>query len=122
MNLTYIFISHDLSVGRHIADTIAVMYLGKIVEIADTDNIYNHAGHPYTRALLSAIPVPDPEACRDRIILKGELPSVENPPQGCRFNTRCDHARDICRAREPALLADRNNPDHMIACHFPGIQ
>ena len=119
MGLTYIFISHDLSVVRHVADKIAVMYLGKIVEMADTDDIYNHARHPYTRALLSAIPVPDPEACRDRIILKGELPSVENPPAGCRFNTRCDKAQDICRAREPVLLACRDNPGHMTACHFP---
>jgi len=118
MGLTYIFISHDLSVVRHISDRIAVMYLGKIVEIGDAQTIYNHACHPYTKALLSAIPIPDPTLKKERILLKGEVPSVENPPPGCRFNTRCGHAKDICRQTEPSLFANKTDPSHRTACHF----
>jgi len=118
MELTYVFISHDLSVVRHISDRIAVMYLGKIVEIADAEIIYSHACHPYTQALLSAVPVPDPESKRQRIVLKGEVPSVENPPPGCRFNTRCGHAKDICYKTEPQLLANEKEVTHLTACHF----
>lgn len=118
MGLTYIFISHDLSVVKHISDRIAVMYLGKIVEMADANEIYENGRHPYTNALLSSIPMPDPESNRDRIILKGEVPSVENPPAGCRFNTRCEYAQNICRDKEPELLKNAKDPNHLTACHF----
>ena len=118
MGLTYIFISHDLSVVKHISDRIAVMYLGKIVEIADARDIYDNGQHPYTKALLSSIPKPDPESARDRIILKGEVPSVENPPGGCRFNTRCEYVQNVCRKKEPELLKNAKDPNHLTACHF----
>ncbi len=118
MALTFIFISHDLSVVRHVSDRIAVMYLGKIVEMAESEQLYNHGKHPYTKALLSSIPLPDPENKTDRIILKGEVPSVEDPPDGCRFNTRCNYAEAQCFEVEPPLLKNSNNPDHLTACHF----
>jgi oligopeptide/dipeptide ABC transporter ATP-binding protein len=118
MGLTYVFISHDLSVVRHVSDRIAVMYLGKIVEIGDAQDIYDHACHPYTTALLSAIPVPDPKSGKKRIVLKGEVPSVENPPPGCRFNTRCEYAKQICIETEPPLFANKKDPSHLTACHF----
>lgn len=118
MGLTYVFISHDLSVVRHMSDRIGVMYLGKLVEMADADAIYTHARHPYTRALLSAVPVPDPDAKKQRTILIGEVPSVENPPQGCRFHTRCPHVDEICRRLEPQLLGTQADPNHVAACHF----
>ena len=118
MGLTYVFISHDLSVVRHISDRIAVMYLGKIVEIADAKELYTGACHPYTKALLSAIPIPDPELIKERILLKGEVPSVENPPPGCRFNTRCGYAKQICRRTEPSLFANKTSLSHLTACHF----
>jgi peptide/nickel transport system ATP-binding protein/oligopeptide transport system ATP-binding protein len=118
LGLTYVFISHDLSVVRHMADIIAVMYLGRIVEMGDAGFVYTHARHPYTKALLSAVPVPDPESDRQRIILTGEVPSVENPPPGCRFHTRCPHAAAICRQTSPLLTPGKEDSGHVAACHF----
>ncbi|MFH2057863.1 MAG: ABC transporter ATP-binding protein [Pseudomonadota bacterium] len=118
MDLAFLFISHDLSVVKHISDRIAVMYLGKIVETADAPVIYENGLHPYTKALLSSVPVPDPGFKRDRIVLKGEVPSVENPPDGCRFNTRCPHVKEICYKKEPELLENKADPNHLTACHF----
>jgi peptide/nickel transport system ATP-binding protein/oligopeptide transport system ATP-binding protein len=118
LGLTYVFISHDLSVVRHMADRIGVMYLGQIVEMAEARDIYTHARHPYTKALLSAVPVPDPDADRQRTILTGEVPSVENPPSGCRFHTRCPHAAEICRQKKPALMPKGDDSGHVASCHF----
>ncbi|WP_098741576.1 dipeptide ABC transporter ATP-binding protein [Paenibacillus sp. EZ-K15] len=117
--LTYLFISHDLGVVRHISDRIIVMYLGTIVEIADKHSLFRHPQHPYTRALLSAIPTLDPERKKERIILKGDVPSPINPPSGCRFHTRCMYAKDHCRSEAPVLRdVDEQRGGHQAACHY----
>jgi oligopeptide transport system ATP-binding protein len=118
LGLTYLFIAHDLSMVRHISDRTAVMYLGKIVELSTRDELYSHPLHPYTQALLSAIPIPDPikESKRQGIILEGSVPSPVNPPHGCRFNPRCPLAVDICKEAEPEWREVA--PNHWVACHL----
>ncbi|MCK0167131.1 ATP-binding cassette domain-containing protein [Jannaschia sp. S6380] len=119
LGLTYLFISHDLSMVRHIADRVAVMYLGKVVELAPRDALYSEPLHPYTEALLSAVPEPDPAKAgqkRDRIVLQGDVPSPANPPEGCNFCTRCPKVMDICRTVDPAFREVR--PGHWAACHL----
>lgn len=114
--LTYLFISHDLSVVEHMCSKIAVMYVGSIVELASRDELFSRPLHPYTQALLSAVPIPDPTLKRDRIVLKGDIPSPANPPSGCKFHTRCPHATELCR--EVAPVYQDVGGDHFVACHL----
>jgi oligopeptide transport system ATP-binding protein len=120
LGLTYLFIAHDLSMVRYISDRVAVMYLGRIVELSDRNEVFDHPLHPYTQALLSAIPIPDPEkeARRQRLILEGDVPSPANPPSGCRFHPRCSYATEICKEEDPAFrnLGSDSAP-HLVACH-----
>lgn len=116
LGLAYIFVTHDLSVVEHVSDRIAVMYLGKIVEMADKEVIFRKPKHPYTEALLSAIPIPDPDAKEREVMLKGDLPSPAHTPDGCNFCTRCPFAQEICRVEEPVLK--EYGPGHWVACHF----
>lgn len=114
--LTYLFIAHDLSVVRHISDRVAVMYLGKVVELAETEELFTNPKHPYTEALMSAVPVPDPDYEVERIILEGDVPSPVNPPSGCYFHPRCRYAKEICKAEAPEFRDIGN--EHFVACHF----
>jgi peptide/nickel transport system ATP-binding protein len=115
--LTMVFIAHDLAVVKNVSDRVAVMYLGKLVEVAGSDDLYRAAAHPYTEALLASIPEPDPDHATDHKALSGELPSPLNPPSGCRFRTRCPYAQALCAEQEPPLRDIA--PGHQVACHFP---
>ena len=115
-NLTYLFIAHDLSVIEHISDRVAVMYVGKIVEMAETEELFLNPQHPYTEALLSAVPKPDPRLKMERIILSGDVASPANPPSGCYFHPRCQYAKEICKKESPQLK--ETNPEHQVSCHF----
>ncbi len=115
-HLTYLFIAHDLSVVKHISDRIGVMYLGRMIELAGRDDLFAHPLHPYTQALLSAVPVADPDHKREQIILKGDVPSPSDPPSGCAFHTRCPHVTDVCRQKIPALREEK--PGQYVACHL----
>jgi oligopeptide/dipeptide ABC transporter ATP-binding protein len=131
LNLSYLFVAHDLSVVRHLADRVAVMYLGRLVEVGQVDEVFDRPAHPYTQALLSAIPLPDPrkERARRRIVLQGDLPSPAHPPSGCRFRTRCqkfagelnDAERQRCIAESPPLLPRTGGEDHVDACHYASV-
>jgi oligopeptide transport system ATP-binding protein len=113
--LTYIFIAHDLGVVRHISDRVGVMYLGRLIELADSEDLYENPKHPYTKALLSAVPIPDPDIKRETILIEGELPSPANPPSGCAFHTRCGQVMDVCKTTRPT---EQNLNGHFVACHL----
>lgn len=119
LGLSYLFVAHDLGVVRHVSDRVAVMYLGKVVEDSGTDALYERPIHPYSNALLSAVPIPDPRRneARDRLVLEGDVPSPSNPPDGCRFHTRCPWSTDVCSVDEPAMTA--YEAGHAAACHHP---
>ncbi|XXM71257.1 ABC transporter ATP-binding protein [Lysinibacillus sphaericus] len=114
--LTYIFIAHDLGVVRHISDRVGVMYLGKMVELSESENLYEKPLHPYTQALLSAVPIPDPDFKRETQLLQGDIPSPSNPPSGCTFHTRCPFATDVCKEKVPEFK--EHQPGHYVACHL----
>ena len=114
-NLAYIFVAHDLSVVQHISDRVAVMYVGKVAEMADSDELYNNPLHPYTEALMSAVPKPDPKYKSERIVMQGEVADPSNPPSGCYFHPRCQYAQDICKQKTPEFRELK--PDHFVACH-----
>jgi oligopeptide transport system ATP-binding protein len=118
LKLTLVFIAHDLGVVRHVSDRVAVMYLGRIVEVAPVDELYAHPVHPYSEALLSAVPIPDPDVADSGIVLEGDVPSPIDPPTGCRFHPRCRYATEICRVEDPPLTTDGGKP-HPAACHHP---
>jgi len=118
LGLSYLFIAHNLAVVKHVSDRIAIMYLGRIVELAPAEDIYASPRHPYTRALLSAIPRPEPRGTRERIALQGDVPSPISPPPGCPFHPRCPHATDRCRVEAPALRAAPGRPGHTVSCHL----
>ena len=118
--IAYLFVAHDLAVVRHISHRVAVMYLGRIVEVADRDTLFSAPRHPYTEILLSAVPVPNPRTPAQRMLLQGDPPSPANPPSGCRFHTRCPIAKDICKQQDP-VLSERDSAstgEHRVACHF----
>lgn len=116
LGLTYIFIAHGLHVVQHISDRVGVMYLGRMAEVTDADKLFRHPAHPYTKALLSANPIPDPDISQERIILEGDIPSPANPPSGCYFHTRCRECKEICKQQVPPV---RQMGDRIVACHFP---
>jgi peptide/nickel transport system ATP-binding protein len=115
--VTFVFITHDIALSRYMCNRIAVMYLGKIVEMGDVEEIVRRPAHPYTEALISAVPVPDPTARRAEVVIKGEVPSPINPPPGCRFHPRCPYTQEKCRKEQPELV--RIGKERYVACHFP---
>jgi peptide/nickel transport system ATP-binding protein len=116
MNLTLLIITHDLAIAKYFADHVAIMYLGQIVESAEREQVFQNPMHPYTKALFSSVPIPDPEASKKRMVIRGEIPSAISPPPGCRFNPRCPYAFDRCKVDEPKLV--ERDPGHFVSCHL----